>query len=103
MTDHNQGRKCHALVRNKDGKFHTGSTQAHNFTSIGKLYTAGLRNALDWFAKGRVKYSEDYGYEPGNQLRDMSEYTIVEYLCTEVNRTPADKWMREHGSQNRWK
>ncbi len=95
-------RKCHALIRNKDGKFHTGGTRVR-FTSKGKMFTAGLTQALQWFSKGRVSYSENYGYEPGNQSRDMSEYTVVEYLCIVVNRTPADQWMREHGSQKGWK
>lgn len=97
MTDHNQERKCHALVRNENGKFHIGGTSGR-FTNKGKMYTAGITQALQWFSKGRVRYNEDYGYEPGNQPRNMSEYTVVEYSCIEVNRTPADTWMREHGS-----
>ncbi len=84
-------RRAYALVRNKDGKFHAGGT-AGKFTTVGKLYTAGLLNALYWFRMGYSRFT-DLGTELGNTPRNMSEYTIVEYKCIEVGRIPADKWM----------
>jgi len=96
------GRKCYALVRNRDGKFHAGSTNMFNFTGVGKLYLAGLYNALDWFRMGRATHNyEDGTSEIGNSTRDMSEYTVVEYSAVEVKRTPADEWIKTHGTQAR--
>ena len=91
-----RGRKTFALVRNKDGKFHAGHRR---FTGIGKMYTPGLYHALKWFKNGSVMDYDNGTASLGNENRDMSEYTVIEYRAVEVGRIPADKWMEEHGSQ----
>ncbi len=96
-----RGRKCYALMRVRDGKFHAGSTNEHSFTSIGKLYTAGLRNALEWFRRGSAFAPHERSYAgsvQGNEQRDMTGYVVIEYSAVEVQRTPAERWMAQHGT-----
>lgn len=99
-----RGRKCYALMRVRDGKFHAGSTNEHNFTSVGKLYTAGLRNALEWFRSGAafVPYGSSYAESvQGKEHRDMTGYVVIEYSAVEVQRTPAERWMTQHSAQTK--
>ncbi len=93
-----KGRKCYALVRNTDGKYYVGTAGRPRFTSNGKMYTRGLRQALDWLKNGS-RWTSDGVVESGSRNLDMSEYTVIEYAAVEVERTPADEWMKPHGSK----
>ncbi len=92
-----QGRRCWAIVRNEDGKFYTGHMKTGGFSGKGKLYTAGLYQALTWYKSG--SYWLDNVVQPGGRNLDLSDYTIVEYSAIEAERVPADKWLEAHGKK----
>jgi len=92
-------RTAYALMRNIDGRLHSGTTRTASFSRVGKLYITSLPHAIDWYAGGSYgRDIEGYPIKFGKP-RDMSEYTVIEYVVTEVLRTPADVWRRQHGAQ----